>query len=229
MRKKAKPTNGQAVMKAAASDPRTPEECIEFVNKVIDTDNATRGTDAIDGNAKTRSQWIGHYSDKLAASLSIAKERRAQAILDQTDGNPILLQRMSAMGMLREFESAPSSTDETMTDQSGTKTNTKSRTRYPKDEEADELLTEAAKRSTRREYRRMSLTDIIRDIYDNGIGDDKRRGRGCIRMMYGKLKGKNSDSVRELSKPIPREKAVTQWAKHLSEFIKAHAPTYDRK
>ena len=89
----------------------------------------------------------------------------------------------------------------------------KLRQRYPNDEEALKLLTEAKRRYESKAYANCSHAEVIRRMMDEGTNFEAR-------ILNGKLKGKNGG--REQVKPADREKAIATWGKYLSAYIIAH-------
>lgn len=91
--------------------------------------------------------------------------------------------------------------------------------RYPHDEEALTILKEAARRITEADKYKDAVNYLV--FYDiieqRGIGRTPADKRKTLdRMLYGKLR---KDGRRQLTKPLPTDKAAEDWGKRLSGYM----------
>ena len=96
----------------------------------------------------------------------------------------------------------------------------KERKRYPQDNEALEILKEAARRKGTETYANCSSQDVIRQM----MAEQAHRE---ARILRGKLHGKKGG--REQVKAKDRETAIKTWGKYLSAYILDHPPKAGKK
>lgn len=88
------------------------------------------------------------------------------------------------------------------------------RTRYPKDQEALEVLKDAKRRKNSPAYDGDSNAAIITHMIQEA------QSKWKARILHGKLGGKASDKGREHTKPLDTKKAANNWGKYLSAYLK---------